>query len=66
MSETQPEAQEEVFEVDVPLYTGTTVCDHYMALEDPVTAICSKGCGHGCYFDSETDRIIAGKIISRA
>jgi hypothetical protein len=44
------------------LYTQSTVCDHFMVFEDDTTAICIKGCGHGCSIDKSTQTIINGKI----
>lgn len=29
-------------------YVRSTACDHYLVLESPDTAVCTKGCGHGC------------------
>ncbi len=63
--ETVVEAQEGQPEMAETSYTRSTDCDHVMVLESKDVAVCSKGCGHGCMFNPETQDIRDGKIIEK-
>lgn len=52
----------EIEEVEIPLYSGSTACEHFMVQDSPDTAVCNKGCGHGVMFNQATDKIENGII----